>query len=112
MVPVQNFVTVGNLHFLFDPPGGHTSDRGVCEVLFGEAFQFIVSVQLLILEHVAEHGRGCFGSFQTPGAVIVGCFDPHQFWKSIEESNVTGCQGATRHQVIEGPTDVNHHFAG
>lgn len=33
-----------------------------------ETHQSVVSVQLLVLEHVAEDGRGCSGSFLTPGA--------------------------------------------
>lgn len=37
-----------------------------------ETHQSVVSVQLLVLEHVAEDGRGCSGSFLTPGAKSEG----------------------------------------
>lgn len=37
-----------------------------------ETHQSVVSVQLLVLEHVAKDGRGCSGSFLTPGAKSEG----------------------------------------
>ena len=42
----------------------------------------------------------------------MGVPDAHQLGEPIEEADVSGGQGTAGHQVVEDPTDVDHHLAG
>lgn len=44
--------------------------------------------------------------------VVMGCFDGHEFRNAIKIGDVPGCKGSKGDQVVQGPTDVDHHLTG
>lgn len=52
------------------------------------------------------------GGLEWDLPVVMGRFDAHEFWNAVEIRDVAGCQGRAGDQVVQGPADVDHHFAG
>lgn len=50
--------------------------------------------------------------FEQDLPVIVGRFDAHEFRNAIKIGDVPGCKGGAGDQVVQGPTDVDHHLTG